>query len=294
MSGISEIKTRMKSVQDTKKITNAMYLISSTKMKKAKAGLDKSMPHFNAIRNEIKRIFRTAKNIESKYFYPEDMSEFKNGTYGILVITADKGLAGAYNLNVIKETEKLLNDHDDCKLFVVGEYGRQYFKRHNIEIEENFYYSADEPTFEEARKVTANLLEKYDSGELKKIFVVYTNLKNGLLEEAVSARLLPFHRDYFNDEKKEKEVYNHFDFYPSAEAVLDSIMDSYIAGFVYGALVDSFSSEQNARMNAMSSANKNADELLDKLKLAYNKLRQSEITREITEISAGAKAYKLR
>ena len=111
MANIKEIKTRMNSVRDTQKITNAMYLIASTKMRKAKEDLDKTRPYFTALQNEIKRIFRTAGDVESRYFYPADGSHMSEGTYGCLVITADKGLAGAYNQNVIKEAQKILEEH---------------------------------------------------------------------------------------------------------------------------------------------------------------------------------------
>ena len=129
MANTKEIKDRIKSVRDTQKITNAMYLIASTKMRKAKSELDHTRPYFEAIKGEIKRIFRTAKEVESQYFYPEASMHTLTGTYACLVVTADKGLAGMYNQNVIREAEKLLKDNPDTKLFVVGEYGRRFFDR---------------------------------------------------------------------------------------------------------------------------------------------------------------------
>ena len=124
MAGTKEIKTHIESVQETRKITNAMYLIASTKLRRARAELDNTRPYFQALRGEIKRIFRTVSDVESPYFYPVGDDSPIKGTYGCLVITADKGLAGAYNQNAIKETLKLLEEHPDTKLFVVGEYGR--------------------------------------------------------------------------------------------------------------------------------------------------------------------------
>lgn len=269
-----------------------MYLIASTKMRKAKEEMERSRPHFEAIRVEVKRIFRTVKDLESPYFYPPDRSKFVEGTYGILVITADKGLAGAYNINVIKETQKLLRSNADTRLFVVGEFGRQYFRRRNIPIEEDFHFSSEHPTLDLARKITVALLEEYNRGRLKKIFVVYTSLENRLSAKATSNRLLPFHRDYFGDKKKEEPITQEFDFVPSVNEVLEMVMDSYIAGFIHGALVDSFTAEQNSRMNAMSSANQNADDLLSDLSQEYNRRRQEVITGEIIEVSAGAMAQK--
>lgn len=292
MANTKEIKKRINSVMDTQKITKAMYLIASTKMRKAKNELDKTRPYFGALKSEIKRIFRTVKDLESKYFYPVDGSHIPEGTYGMLVITADKGLAGAYNQNVIKEAQKLLNDHPDMELFVVGEYGRHAFKQRHIPIEKSFLYTAQNPTMQRAREISSLLLSKFDSGELKKIFIVYTDLKNGLVAEATSTRLLPFHRQYFETVSREKEVTTPFEFSPSIGAVLDNIMSSYVSGFIYSALVDSFCSEQNARMTAMNAANENAEKLLDKLSIQYNRVRQAAITQEITEVTAGAKAQK--
>lgn len=153
MANTKEIKSRMESIHDTQKITNAMYLIASTKVRKAKAELDKTRPYFNALQAEIKRIFRTDEAVKSRYFYPADNSHIPEGTYGCLVITADKGLAGAYNQNVIKEAQRLLAEHQDTKLFVVGEYGRQFFSQHHVPIERSFLYTAQNPTMHRAREI---------------------------------------------------------------------------------------------------------------------------------------------
>ena len=275
MAGPKEIKGRIQSVRETGKITNAMYLIASTKMRKAREELANTRPYFEALRGEIKRVTTP-----------------REGTYGCLVVTADKGLAGAYNQNVVKETQKLLSEHPDTKLFVVGEYGRHIFAQRGIPVEQSFLYTAQNPTLERAREICDVLLDGYESGELTEIFVIYTDLENRLTAQARSTRLLPFHRTSFAAPAKERAVKSAFEFQPSVEAVLDALMPSYIAGFIYSALVDSFCAEQNARMTAMDAANRNAEELLSQLSLEYNRVRQSAITQEITEISAGARAQK--
>lgn len=291
MANTKEIKDRIASVRDTQKITNAMYLIASTKMRKAKAELDLTRPYFDALKAEIKRIFRTAEDVESRYFYPSD-DEPLDGTYGYLVITADKGLAGAYNQNVIREAERQLKAYPNNELFVVGEYGRHYFTRHNIPVLKSFLYTAQNPTMQRAREISSLLLEQFENGKLDKIFIIYTDFKNGFSEEAICTRLLPFHRGHFTEASGEKDASAHFEFSPSINVVLDNIMQSYISGFIYSALVDSFCSEQNARMTAMDSANKNAQKILDSLKIQYNRVRQTAITQEITEVSSGAKAQR--
>ena len=293
MATTKEIKNRIKSVKDTQKITNAMYLIASTKLRKAKSELDKTRPFFNSLQGEIKRIFRTSEEIENKYFYPVTGEHELPGSYGYLVITADKGLAGAYNQNVIKETMRLMKEHENPKLFVVGEFGRHYFSSHNIPIEQSFLYTAQNPTMHRAREIADILLDLFHKGELSKIFVIYTDMQGAINSEIRSTRLLPFHRAQFIiPDSTEKEVKNPFEFFPSIEKVLDNIVPSYVAGFIYSALIDSFCSEQNARMNAMDAANRNAQELLEELSIQYNHIRQSAITQEITEISSGAKAMR--
>ena len=186
----------------------------------------------------------------------------------------------------------MLAQYPDTKLFVVGEYGRQYFARHKIPVEQSFLYTAQNPTMRRAREISEILLELFRSGGAQKIFVLYTDMKNGLAEEARLERLLPFHRGTFASAAAEHVNQPVFEFTPSVGAVLDSIIPSYVSGYIYSALVDSFCSEQNARMTAMRSAGQNAEKLLTQLSGEYNRLRQAAITREITEISSGAKAQK--
>lgn len=293
MATTKEIKKRIGSVIDTQKITNAMYLIASTKLKKAKNELDLARPYFSAVQAEIKRIFRINEEVDNKYFYPVTGERVLPGSYGYLVIMADKGLAGAYNQNVIKEAVRLMQEHENPKLFVVGEYGRHYFRSHNIPIEKSFLYTAQNPTIHRAREISDILLDLFNQGELSKIFVIYTDMKNAVNSQVCSTRLIPFHRgDFIVPDNNEKEIKHSFEFVPTIEKVLDSIVPSYFTGFIYSALVDSFCSEQNARMCAMDSANKNAQKLLDELSIQYNHIRQSAITQEITEISSAAKSMR--
>ncbi len=283
----------MQSVGETKKITNAMYLIASTKLRKARQELDNTRPYFEALQEEIKRIFRTAHDVDSRYFYPPEGAPPLDGAYACLVITADKGLAGAYNQNAIKEAMALLDQHPNTKLFVVGEYGRRFFDQHHIEIEHSFLYTAQNPTMMRAREISALLLDGFDRGELEKIFVVYTDMESSMSFRARCTRLLPFHRTHFADTAQhEKTVTEPFEFSPSVQAVLDNMMQSYVSGFIYSALIDSFCCEQNARMTAMDNANQNAEKLMGELSLQYNRVRQAGITQEITEVSAGAKAQR--
>ena len=292
MAGTKEIKTHMDSVLETRKITNAMYLIAATKLRRARQELDNTRPYFEALRGEIKRIFRTANGVDSRYFFSPGGATVEEGTYGCLVITADKGLAGSYNQNAIRQALKLLEEHPDTKLFVVGEYGRRFFDHRGIPIEHSFLYTAQNPTMARAREISALLLDGYDRGELQRIFVVYTDMESGTSFQARSTRLLPFHRTHFDTPAKERAVTAPFEFLPNPQAVLDNLVPIYVSGFIYSALIDSFCCEQNARMMAMDSADQNAEKLLSELSLRYNRVRQSAITQEITEISAGARAQQ--
>ncbi len=303
MSNMKEIKGHIQSVRDTQKITNAMYLISSNKMRKIKKELDKTKPYFEEVALSIRRIFKTVKNVQSDYFYPAGNTYEIEGTYAYLVITADKGLAGAYNQNVIKEASKLMTKKHDKLLFVVGEYGRRYFTSKNIPIEKTFLYTAQNPTLARAREISDLLLDLYDNKKIAKIYIIFTDYESGMEAKVKVMRLLPFNRSDFKLSKKELEEeqkstrgfvwpQGDIEFYPNAREALDNMISSYITGIIYGALVDSFCSEQSARMNAMESANRNAEELIEKLTVQYNHTRQAAITQEITEVSAGARAKK--
>ena len=303
MSNMKEIKGHIQSVRDTQKITNAMYLISSNKMRKIKKELDKTKPYFEEVALSIRRIFKTVKNVQSDYFYPAGNTYEIEGTYAYLVITADKGLAGAYNQNVIKEASKLMTKKHDKLLFVVGEYGRRYFNSKNIPIEKTFLYTAQNPTLARAREISDLLLDLYDNKKIAKIYIIFTDYESGMEAKVKVMRLLPFNRSDFKLSKKELEEeqkstrgfvwpQGDIEFYPNAREALDNMISSYVTGIIYGALVDSFCSEQSARMNAMESANRNAEELIEKLTVQYNHTRQAAITQEITEVSAGARAKK--
>lgn len=300
MANTKELKNRIESVTDTQKITNAMYLIASTKLRKARNDLVNTEPYFKALKEEIERIFLTIDNVDSKFFLKngeedtaDDMSE--PGKYAYLVITSDKGLAGAYNQNAIKEAIRLINAHDDSQLYVVGEYGRVFFANHGYPIEQSFLYTAQNPSMDRAREITSILVDKYMKDEIKKIFIVYTDFGNGLSPETVSFRLLPLHRSHFeSDAAHEKRADgDEIEYIPSRNDVLNTVIPSFLTGYIYSALVDSYCSEQDARMMAMDRATSNAQDILDRLNLEYNHVRQSSITQEIIEVSAGAKSQKL-
>lgn len=287
-----EIQTRIKSIQDTMKITNAMYMISSAKLKKARKSLEDTEPYFQMLQGTIARIVRHLPELEHRYFEAESADESKKRGY--IVITADKGLAGAYNHNVVKLTEECLAEHEENLLFVVGELGREYFIQHKIPVYREFRYTAQDPNMTRARDICDFVISMYNAGELDEIYIVYTFQENSMKMEAKVKRLLPLKKDVLASSMISGVYAEDIRMIPSAEGILEKVVPGYVAGFIYGALIESFCSEQNSRMMAMEAATDNAEKLLKELRIKYNRVRQSAITQEITEVIAGAKAQKKR
>ena len=297
MASAKDIKRRIDSVTDTQKITNAMYLIASTKLRKARNDLNNTQPSFEALKGELERIFSTIDHVRSQYFLPEGVEDDNEdpvieGKYAYLIITADKGLAGAYNQNIIKEASRIIDKRKENVIYVVGEYGRAYFLKHNYPVDESFHYTAANPTMDRAREIGAVLIDGFLNNDIKKVYIIYTDFGNGFEPKALSFRLLPVHRSYFRGGEGKGSDGDEIEYFPSMDEVLENVLPNYLIGYVYSALVDSYCSEQNARMMAMDRASENAQEILDQLNLEYNHLRQSAITQEIIEVSAGAKSLK--
>ena len=259
MAGMKEIRGHIESIKSTQKVTNAMYLIASTKMRRAKEDLEKTRPFFDALTGEIERIFQRGGEIRSPYVFCGDADDSdQSGTYAYLVVTADRGLAGAYNQNVIQETLGRIKSHSDSRVFVVGDNGRQFFASHGVPMEKNFQYTAQSPTLRRAREITAKLLDLFDRGEISKLYMVYTDFENGMEMSVHTTRLLPLESGEFEG----GAPLPHIRFEPSAEEVLAKIVPAYITGFLYSAMVHSFCAEQNARASAMDAANRNEDDML--------------------------------
>lgn len=286
-----EIKKRIGNVQDTLKITKAMYLISSTKLRKARKNLDDTEPYFYNLQMAIARLLRHMPYMEHIFLKDPENKLKENQKRGLIIVTADKGLAGAYNYNVIKNTEEWLKEPGINSLFVVGELGRSYFSDKDVKIDSQFRYTTQSPSLHRARRIINAVVEKYQKGELDEISLVYTRMVNNLAIKAEIVKLLPLVKKKIMGNIPEGLVTEQdITMLPSPKEVLDTVIPNYLAGFIYGALVESFCSEQNARMRAMQSANDNADEIIKDLSIQYNRVRQASITQEITEVVAGARA----
>lgn len=289
MSGAAEIKTRINSITETKKVTDAMYMISSVKMRKARREIEKTTPYFRAVRAEIGELLHYIPENSNRYFKNQD----PEGIVGraLLLITSDKGLSGSYNHVAIKKAEELMNRHEDMILFNVGEYGWNYFLNKKYPKAEDFRFSASFPTIWKAKQITNELLRYYDSDIVDEIDIIYTHYMAGKPEECKRNCLLPLDKTKFYD-SNDFDISFGKEYYPDPISVLNGIVPSLITGFIYSALVDSYCSEQDARMSAMKTAGDNAEDILKRLKIEYNGIRQAAITREMTELASGGKALR--
>ncbi|HEX2947509.1 MAG TPA: ATP synthase F1 subunit gamma [Clostridia bacterium] len=305
MSNMREIKIRIKSIQDTEQITKAMKLISASKLKKARQQLEHALPYFTKVKSTIADILLHSESVESRFFEKqpdqyEDNSaaqEDKDGKkadsgkkVGIIVITGDKGLAGGYNHNIIKAAEMLIEEAGNPQLFVAGVVGRNYFVKKHYDVDPDFDYPVQNPTVYRARDIAEIILGKYVYQELDEVYIVYTELVNAMRMVTRQIKLLPVNMEALKEDiglTEETRFDDMILYEPSPAAMIEVLIPKYLKGVIYGALVEAFTSEQNARMAAMDNATSNADEILNELKLNYNRARQSAITQEISEIVGG-------
>ena len=292
MAGITEIRGRMRSIQQTLKITNAMYLISSAKVKKARKQLQEVEPYFDRLAKTILDIFRHSPQLQHRYIEGHHKPKEERKT-GFVVITGDKGLAGAYNHNVLKLAESYLARKQDSTLFLIGQMGRHYFEKKNIPIDAEFMYTTQDPTLDRAQDICDTLVDLYERGALDEIYLVFTHSYSAMRMEPEIIKLLPLDRAMLSARRGLSEADQYRDvvrYEPSPEAVLDVLVPGVIRGYLFAALVESFCSEQSSRMSAMDSASESARDMLKTLSLEFNRARQGAITQEITEIAGGAEA----
>lgn len=207
-------------------------------------------------------------------------------------MTADKGLAGAYNHNVIKMTEEMVQEEGHHKLYVLGIVGQQYFRKKNVDMDEQFHYTVQKPTMHRARVIAREVVEKFLERELDEVDIIYTEMENAVSMETKRVQLLPLKKAAFMPKLPVDVQQEIIHMVPSTKDVLDQVVPNYITGNIYGCLVESYASENNARMTAMQSSTDNAKEMLRELSIQYNRARQAAITQEITEVIGGARAQK--
>lgn len=276
------------------KITNAMYMISSSKMKKAKKVLEDTEPYFYNMQAAIARILRHIPDIQHPFFSVRHLVPQQERKTGIIVVTGDKGMAGAYNHNITKLTDEFMEKTPGYhKLYVLGMVGRQYYEKKSADVDGSFRYTVQKPTMHRARLISEEIVRAFLDRELDEVHIIYTQMQNAAVMEPVDMQLLPLKKASFSPAQipvgaPQEEI----EMFPSADVVLDTMIPNYLTGVIYGCLVEAYASENNARMTAMQSSTDSAKKMLQDLSIQFNRARQAAITQEITEVISGAKAQK--
>ncbi|MDN0195779.1 F0F1 ATP synthase subunit gamma [Streptomyces sp. S.PNR 29] len=287
-------KRRIRSVTATKKITKAMEMIAASRVVKAQRKVAASTPYATELTRAVSAV-ATGSNTRHPL-----TTEVENPTRAaVLLLTSDRGLAGAFNSNAIKTaerlTERLESEGKQVDSYIVGRRGVAHYNFRERKVAESFTGFTDDPTYADAKKVAAPLIEAIETetaeGGVDELHIVYTEFVSMMTQTAVEARLLPLSLEEVADEGKPKgEILPLYDFEPSAEDVLDALLPRYVESRIYNALLQSAASKHAATRRAMKSATDNAGELIETLTRLANQARQAEITQEISEIVGGASA----
>ena len=285
------LKERIESIQDTMKITNAMYLISSSKLRKARQNYQNVLPYFTRMRDTISRVVPHLPDEPVHPFFHEREKEDPIRAY--VVLTADKGMAGAYNQNLLKFLKEQCGSDPNARFYVIGQTGYRALLHKDPRLVEEFHYGATAPTLQRARDITVDAIDDFKSGKLDEIYLIYTKIQNALTSEPVMERLLPLDRAHLKPAPKGLgDPRGEVEMFPDAKTVFEQTAPIYMHGMIFGAMTESFCAEQSARMTAMDSATKSANDMIHELQLEYNRTRQGSITQEITEIIGGAAAVQ--
>ena len=285
------LKERIESIQDTMRITNAMYLISSSKLRKARQNYQNVLPYFTRMRDTISRVVPHLPDEPVHPFFHE--REKENPIRAYVVLTADKGMAGAYNQNLLKFLKEQCGSDPNARFYVIGQTGYRALLHKDPRLVEEFHYGATAPTLQRARDITVDAIDDFKSGKLDEIYLIYTKIQNALTSEPVMERLLPLDREHLKPAPKGLgDPRGEVEMFPDAKTVFEQTAPIYMHGMIFGAMTESFCAEQSARMTAMDSATKSANDMIHELQLEYNRTRQGSITQEITEIIGGAAAVQ--
>jgi F-type H+-transporting ATPase subunit gamma len=281
MPNAQDIRRRIKSVKNIEQITKAMKMVAAARLRRAQEKAAASLPYTQKVREVLASVANHASELSHPLLEVREVKKI-----GYLVLSADKGLAGAYSSNVIKEVLPHITDKNSSSIIAVGRKARDYFKRRGYPMDEEFTGFSEKPALHHAIAIARSVAEGFQRGKYDEIHLVYTLFHSAITQKATSVKLLPI-----EDVKGDTDGQDYI-FEPSAEEVLNHLVPQYLQTTIYGALLQAAASELGARMTAMGSATDNAEELIAKLILNYNKIRQATITREISEIVGGAEALK--
>ena len=285
MASMKDIKRRKASIESTSHITKAMKLVATVKFQKAKGKAENARPYFNAMYNTVSGMLAGSQGTDSRYLNAKETPK-----KAVIVVTANRGLAGGYNSNVIKLVLGSGIKPEDAEIYALGTKGRDFLARRGYNIAADYSEVMNEPLYSDAMIIGKEVLDAFEEGRVGEIYLAYTSFKNTVVHIPKFIKLLPISpKDVPEDESKASEgmVMNYE---PEENEALDVIIPKYMNSLIYGALIEAVASENGARMTAMDNATSNAEDIISDLSLKYNRARQGSITQEITEIVAGANA----
>lgn len=282
MASLQDIRRRIKSVKSIQQITNAMNMVATSRLRKAKEAAVANKPYADKMAQVVSDIAANA----GDFTHPL-LEARQEGKKLILVMASDKGLAGAYASNAFKEAVAGIEDKSNTEILAVGRKADAFFKNRDYEVAKSYIGISERPSYDNAKEIAVDLISRFVSGEVKEISMVYTRFVSAISCVPETVQLLPFGNLAGQGGTHAEYIYE-----PDAQSVLGYMLPQYLVTTIYAALLQAAASELSSRMNAMSNATDNAQELIAKLDLHYNKVRQAGITREITEIVGGAEALK--
>jgi F-type H+-transporting ATPase subunit gamma len=285
MAGAKEIRTKIKSVQNTQKITKAMEMVAASKMRKAQDRMAASLPYADKMRNVIGHLANAHPEYKHSYLIEREAKRV-----GYIVVSSDRGLCGGLNINMFKAVLASMKEWDDKGIDIdvctVGKKAASFFSRIGGNIVSEISNIGDAPRAHELIGSVKVMLDAYDEGKIDRLYLVFNDFVNTMTQEAHIEQVLPL------EQKADEELEYHWDyiFEPGAKDVLDALLMRYVESLVYQGVVENIACEMSARMIAMKSASDNAGDIISELQLVYNKARQAAITQEISEIVSGAAA----
>jgi F-type H+-transporting ATPase subunit gamma len=288
MAAGKEIRGKIKSVENTKKITKAMEMVAASKMRKTQERMRAARPYAELVRGLAANLSHATPEYKHPFLVPNDAAK----TAGFIVITTDKGLCGGLNTNALRaltlKLKELETEGVKAETVALGGKGLGFLHRIGAKVVSHVTQLGERPQLEKLIGPVKSLLDAYAAGQLKAVYVCYTRFINTMRQEPVLQQLLPLSGESM---RKEEGKYGwDYIYEPDAKVVIDELLVRYVEALVFQALAENMASEQAARMVAMKSATDNAGNVIDELKLVYNKTRQAGITKELSEIVAGAAA----
>jgi F-type H+-transporting ATPase subunit gamma len=286
MANIKDLKKKIKSTKGTFKITKAMKLVSAAKLSKAQLRILGLRPYSTELEGTIRTVSALATDYSNEYFLPKD-----NKQAVVLVISSDKGLCGGYNSQLAKAVRKFSTEHADeaLKFFWIGKKVRDLIQK-EVNSGKTYTFMKQDPTYEEVRKIADELGNMFISGEVGKVYVAYNSFISAIAFDSTVKQLLPMQVSAADKEAIKSKYPYDFKYEPSAEKILDTLVPEVYLTTVYTCVLDAIASEHGSRMNAMENASKNSKEVIKKLSLKMNKMRQARITTELIEVVSGAES----